>query len=63
MFESGVHNTGTAKCVEDRCGGKSGQYLTHPSFRDNLRGFWISKYELGNDNKFIPNVESLRNKV
>ena len=63
VFESGVHNTGTAKCVEDRCAGKSGQYLTHPSFRDNLRGFWISKYELSSDNKFIPNVESLRNKT
>ena len=62
VFESGVHSTGTVKCVDDRCAGYENQYLTHPSFSDNLRGFWISKYEIGSDDKFIPNVESLRNK-
>ena len=38
-------------------------YITHPVFKDNLRGFWISKYEISKaDNyKFVPNVESYRN--
>ncbi len=63
VFESGVHSTGVIKCIEDRCDGKVGQYLTHPAFADDLRGFWISKYELSNGNRFIPNVESLNNKT
>jgi len=63
MFESGVHSTGKGKCEDGRCGGKNNQYLTHPAFSDNLRGFWISKYEISEDSKFIPNVESLRNKT
>ena len=61
VFESGTHNTGRGKCSEDRCVGWNNEYLTHPAFSDNLRGFWISKYEISSDNKFIPNVESLRN--
>jgi hypothetical protein len=63
IFESGVHSTGKGVCEDYRCAGKNNQYLTHPAFSDNLRGFWISKYEIGLDNKFIPNVESLRNKT
>ena len=63
VFESGTHNTGTVKCNEDRCAGKSDSYLTHPAFEDNLTGFWISKYELSAGGKFIPNVESLNNKT
>lgn len=63
IFESGIHNTGKGICEDGKCGGKNNQYLTHPAFSDNLRGFWISKYEISNDSKFIPNVESLRNKT
>ena len=39
------------------------KYITHPAFGDDLRGFWISKYELSKDNntyKSIPGVESYR---
>ena len=39
-------------------------YITHPVFKDNLRGFWVSKYEISKDNdnyRFIPNVESYHN--
>lgn len=61
IFESGVHSTGNAKCVDDRCAGKSNQYLTHPAFGESLRGFWISKYEISDGNKFIPNVSVLKN--
>ena len=61
MFESGVHSSGTVKCVDERCLARADEYLTHPSFGEDLRGFWISKYEVSKDSKFIPNVESLRN--
>ena len=61
VFESGVHTTGNAKCSEGKCGGYNNQYLTHPAFLDNLRGFWVSKYEISNLNKFIPNTSSLIN--
>jgi len=60
-FESGVNSSGTIKCVGDRCAAKNNEYLTHPAFSNDLRGFWISKYEISNGNKFIPNVESLKN--
>ena len=61
IFESGVNSSGTVKCVDARCAGNKNEYLTHPAFANNLRGFWISKYEISADSKFIPNVESLRN--
>ena len=61
VFESGVNSSGTVKCVDGKCAAKPGSYLTHPAFSDDLRGFWISKYEISDGNKFIPNVESLRN--
>jgi len=62
IFESGVHSTGTGKCLDNKCGGYINEYLTHPAFSDDLRGFWISKYEISEGNKFIPNVEALKNK-
>lgn len=40
------------------------KYLTHPAFKDNLRGFWISKYELSKkDNTYrsVPGVEAYTN--
>lgn len=61
VFESGIHSSGSVKCVDGRCLARDNEYLTHPSFGDNLRGFWISKYEISNGGKFIPNVESLKN--
>lgn len=63
VFESGVNSSGTVKCFDNRCFAKKNEYLTHQAFSDNLRGFWISKYELGEGNKFIPSVESLKNKT
>ena len=59
VFESGIHSSGNVTCNNENCVGDG--YLTHPAFLDNLRGFWISKYEISNDSKFIPNVSSLAN--
>ena len=39
-------------------------YLTHPAFGDNLKGIWVSKYEISKDSdnyRFIPGIESYRN--
>ena len=60
IFESGVNSSGIV-CSSDICPIKENRYLTHPVFGDNLRGFWISKYEISSNNKFVPNVESLKN--
>lgn len=51
VFESGVNNTIASRVDE---------YLTHPAFSDK-RGFWISKYEISDDNKFIPNANIMVN--
>ena len=61
VFESGINSSGTVKCVDNKCDADKDEYLTHPVFSDNLRGFWISKYEISEGDKFVPNVESLRN--
>ena len=61
VFESGVNSSGTVKCFDGKCAAKADSYLTHPAFLENSRGFWISKYEISEGNKFVPNVESLRN--
>lgn len=40
------------------------KYLTHPAFSNNLKGFWISKYEISKNDenyKFIKNTDSYRN--
>ena len=63
VFESGTHSTGNAICNEEKCGGYNNQYLTHPAFSDDLKGFWISKYEISENSKFIPNMMSLKNKT
>ena len=63
VFESGINDSGEVKCGDVACAYKEEEYLSHPAFSNNLRGFWISKYELSEGNKFIPNVESLRNKT
>lgn len=56
IFENGINKTDNQL--------ENNQYLTHPVFGDNLRGIWVSKYEISKDNdiyKFIPNVDSYRN--
>ena len=61
VFESGVNSSGTVKCVDGKCLAKNNNYLTHPAFGEDLRGFWISKYEISSDSKFVPNTEALKN--
>ena len=54
IFENGLNSLNNSE---------NDKYLTHPAFGDNLKGFWISKYEVSKDNdiyKFIPGTESYR---
>ena len=54
IFENGLNTVSSSK---------NNEYTTHPVFGDNLRGFWISKYELSKDGdtyKHVPGVESYR---
>ena len=91
VFENEKASTGTIDCTysyaapsssagssNETCNGSNGDYYTHPAFTfgsDNLRGFWIGKYELssespGSDNgggtsntltpRILPNVVSWR---
>ena len=56
IFENGLNSISN--------GTDNGNYITHPVFGDNLRGFWISKYEISknNDNyRFVSDAESYRN--
>lgn len=56
VFENGLNSVNDDK--------QNDKYLTHPAFGSNLRGFWISKYEISNNNdiyKFVSGVESYRN--
>ena len=42
----------------ETCTGSNGQYYTHPAFtfgNDELRGFWISKYEISSSNPTATN--------
>ena len=57
IFENGLATSNNSKIANDL-------YITHPAFGNNLRGFWISKYELSkSDNiyKTIGGVEGYRN--
>ena len=89
VFESEKESTGTISCtynfsvtdnskLSETCAGSNGNYYTHPAFtfgNDNIRGFWISKFEISSSNpsasygggsttslnvKSIPNVNSWR---
>ena len=79
VFENGKDKTGTISCTysynapsssagnpNETCTGSNGDYYTHPAFTfgsDNIRGFWIGKFELtGSSSKLtiLPNVSSLR---
>ena len=78
VFENEKESTGTISCnydftitegngLSEKCTGSNGEYYTHPAFafgNDNIRGFWIGKFELtGSSSKvtILPNVTSLRN--
>ena len=56
VFENGLNSISTEI--------DNGKYITHPAFANNLRGFWISKYEISKNNddyRFVSGVESYRN--
>ena len=45
---------------------ENNKYFTHPAFGNDLKGFWISKYEMSKDDnnyKFIPGVSSYTSDV
>ena len=79
VFENEKASTGTISCTysfnspsssanspNETCTGSNGDYYTHPAFTfgsDNIRGFWIGKFELtGSSSQLtvLPNVSSLR---
>lgn len=52
LFENGL-NSSNQEIANDN-------YVTHPAFGNNLKGFWINKYEISKDSslyKSIPNIE------
>ena len=53
-------SNGTITCNNYKCNGDNLDYYTNPAF-DNVRGFWVSKYELSSDLKFIPNFRVTTN--
>ena len=92
VFENDTASTGTINCEysyaalsstagspNETCTGSNGQYYTHPAFTfgdDELKGFWIGKFELSSSNqsadsgggssttltaKILPNVNSWKN--
>ena len=82
VFESEKDKTGTVSCTysykspsssanspNESCTGSNGDYYTHPAFTfgsDNIRGFWIGKFELtGSSSKvtILPSVSSLRSQT
>lgn len=44
----------TTTCTENTCGTNNLDYYINPAF-NNVRGLWVSKYELSNNLKFVPN--------
>ena len=82
VFENEKTSSGTINCTysyatpsssagspNETCTGSNGDYYTHPAFKfgsDNVRGFWIGKFELtGSSSKLtiLPNVSSLRSQT
>ena len=56
IFENGLNS------INDEIA--NDKYITHPAFGKDLRGFWISKYEISKNNeeyRFISGTESYRN--
>ena len=79
VFENEKKSSGTISCTysynspsssanspNETCTGSNGDYYTHPAFTfgsDNIRGFWIGKFELTGSSSqltILPNVSSLR---
>ena len=79
VFENEKASTGTISCTysfkspsssanspNETCTGSNGDYYTHPAFTfgsDNIRGFWMGKFELTGDNSkltILPSISSLR---
>ena len=78
VFENEKESTGTISCTysyaapssnannpNENCTGSNGDYYTHPAFTlgsDNIRGFWIGKFEITGDSSnltMLPNQTSL----
>ena len=77
VFENEKKSSGTISCnydftvtegngLSEKCTGSNGDYYTHPSFTfgsDNVRGFWIGKFEVtGSSSKLtiLPSENSMR---
>ncbi len=77
VFENEKKSSGTISCnydftvtegngLSEKCSGSNGNYYTHPAFTfgsDEVRGFWIGKFELtGSSSKLtiLPSQTSLR---
>lgn len=60
-FEGGLSSSGEITCQETICTGNNNEYLTHPAFGNNLRGFWVSKYEINKNSTFKNNQSILIN--
>ena len=80
VFENEKESTGTISCnydftvtegngLSEKCTGSNGDYYTHPAFTfgsDNIRGFWIGKFEITGDTSkitILPKVVSLRGRT
>ena len=80
VFENEKESTGTISCTysyaapsanagspNETCTGSNGDYYTHPAFTfgsDNVRGFWMGKFELTGSSSeltILPSVYALRN--
>ena len=80
-YNHNVSNIDLSTTTAETCTGNNGDYYTHPAFTfgsDELRGFWMGKFEIsssnptasnGGDNttsltvRVLPNVSSWRNKL
>ena len=78
-YNHNVSNIDLSTTTAETCTGNNGEYYTHPAFtfgNDEVRGFWISKFEISSSNptatngggnvtnltvRSLPNVNSWRN--
>ena len=63
IFENGLNTSGEITCTNGKCTGNNLEYYTHPAFGNDLRGIWVSKYEMsiGQETNFIPNEKVYTN--
>ena len=65
-YNHNVSNIDLSITTAETCTGSNGEYYTHPAFTfgsDNIRGFWIGKFELTGSSSqltILPNQTSLR---